>query len=127
MDLMRGKMKENQNKMPERMKIYLDEDYFAKKRLNLDEKEKRNRLRKWLDFHFFVKVNLLEKGKISLITFNRWDRVMWSVFQDTRDDLMMPSKFNEMFDIKPIKMDYFFNAQNKIAEEIGKIKNDTKQ
>lgn len=104
-----------------KMELYLDEDYFARERMKLNEKEKRDRLRKWLDFHFFVKKNLLETGKISLIIFNRWDRVMWSVFQDTRDDLTMPSKFNEMFDIKPIKMKYFWNAQKKIKIELEKL------
>lgn len=104
-----------------KIEIFLDEDHFAKQNLKMSEDEKLIRNRKWIDIHLFIRKNLLAPGLISKITFNRWDRVMWGIYNNHRHELMMPSKFNKLFGNKPISLKYFKNAENKIKKQLATL------
>lgn len=107
--------------MNEKFDIILDEDYFAKEKLKLTEKQRMDIVRKYISLSMFVRENILKTRKISLITFHRWDNVLWGRHNNFRHELMMPSKFNKMFGVKPINMKYFKTAEKKILEEIKKL------
>ena len=104
-----------------KIKYLLDEDYFANKQLEMSEEERKSLSDKWFDAHMFVKKNLLKTGKISKITFNRWDGVIYRKYGYLRHELMMPSEYNKKMGIKPRNMKFFYNAECKIKNELSKL------
>ena len=99
----------------------MDEDFFANKQLKMSEEKRKEMSKKWFALHMFVKKTLLKTGKISKITFKRWDNVIWRKYGYLRHEIMMPSEYNKKMGIKPINLKYFENACKKIKGELSKL------
>ncbi len=105
-----------------KIKMLLDEDFYAEEQMKLSLDKRKELGRKWLNFHFFVKKKLLDTGKVSRITFLRWDKVLWKRYGFMKHEYMLPSEYNKKYGIKPINMKYFKNAEKKIKFELDKLK-----
>jgi len=99
--------------------IFLDEDFLEDRKVNYTQEELHNRLAKWLSLENYVKRNLLEKGTISRMTFNRFFRIGFAVYGNN-SNIVMPSKFNELFEVKPINIKLCSNAWKKVMNELKK-------
>lgn len=117
------KKRRGRNKMAnkETVQVFLDEDYFADKKLQMSEEERREQTAKWMKLYKFVRDNLVVTGKISTITWHRWTNVMFAKYNNWRHELMMPSKFNDMMGTKPPSLRFFKNAGKKIYAALKEL------
>ena len=97
--------------------IFLDEDAYAIKKFDFiaenGEEAWRLKVKSWLEFENLIKKELFNKGKISKITFNRFRRAGLRIYNFS-PNIIMPNKFNEMYNMKKVNIVYFRNAVNKI-------------
>lgn len=105
----------------EELKILLDEDFYAKKKEDYSEEDWRKIVKRWIFLDHIVEELLYKKNKIGKITWNRFSRTGWRIYNFNNNNLMMPSKFNELFDIKPVDMKFLISARKKIELELKKV------
>ena len=103
------------------IKQFVDEGYFARKMDGLDKEDRKKIQWNWLRFKKVIRRNLLDTGKISKITFNRFSRGWTKIFFST--DFFMPvDKFNELMGVKPVDVKYLRSSTIKIVKEMDKLK-----
>lgn len=109
----------NEVEKEEKVEIYLDEDFFDKKRQDYSEEEWEKIVGKWILLNAYVEAKLFKQGKISKIIFHRFSRGGYRIFNVNRTDLMGSNEFNSLFDIKPIDIKLFRNAVKEVISKLN--------
>lgn len=100
------------------MGIYIDEDFFDKKREEYSEEEWKKIVGKWILLDHYVEAKLFKQGKISKIIFNRFSRGGYRIFNVNRTEMIGSNKFNSLFDIKLIDIRLFRNAVRQVVHKL---------